>query len=302
MIVNRFWIRSGPCVRGSFCWWTGKRHFSLNTNNDYVVSEQDYEAFHRDGYVTLKNVMTEEEMQQIERVYDEFNEGKRDGIDFGNDIGDMSQGQDALPEDFNMININIPCTHDPTWANNIFEQKARFISQQLHGKDMEKDYEQLLTKLPCRPNAVFPMHQDMAYWPKKSNIRTDTCTVSLAVNDANVENGCLVVLPGSQAEKRLYGDHFAIVEEDEGERAIELELRAGDNEKLQPCPVLRGDVTVHDEWIVHGSSGNASEVPRKTYVVAFRDKSMINYERQNGFHHSYNDDPEVLKRIREGII
>ncbi|MBQ85394.1 MAG: hypothetical protein CMQ16_03180 [Gammaproteobacteria bacterium] len=227
MIVNRFWIRSGPCVRGSFCWWTGKRHFSLNTNNDYVVSEQDYEAFHRDGYVTLKNVMTEEEMQQIERVYDEFNEGKRDGIDFGNDIGDMSQGQDALPEDFNMININIPCTHDPTWANNIFEQKARFISQQLHGKDMEKDYEQLLTKLPCRPNAVFPMHQDMAYWPKKSNIRTDTCTVSLAVNDANVENGCLVVLPGSQAKKKLYGDHFAIVEEGEGERAIELELRAG---------------------------------------------------------------------------
>ena len=104
------------------------------------------------------------------------------------------------------------------------------------------------------------------------------------------------------SKKRLYGDHFAIVEEDEGERAIELELRAGDNEKLQPCPVRRGDVTVHDEWIVHGSSGNASKVPRKTYVVAFRDKSMINYERQNGFHHSYNDDPEVLKKIREGII
>ena len=76
MIANRFWRSSGPCVRGSFRWWTGKRLFSLNANNDYVVSKQDYEAFHRDGYVTLKNVMTEEEMQQIERVYDEFNEGK----------------------------------------------------------------------------------------------------------------------------------------------------------------------------------------------------------------------------------
>ena len=67
------------------------------------------------------------------------------------------------------------------------------IGEQLQGASMEKDYEQLLTKLPNRPNAIFPMHQDMAYWPKKANIRTATCTVSLALNDAAVENGCLVV-------------------------------------------------------------------------------------------------------------
>ena len=51
---------------------------------------------------------------------------------------------------------------------------------------MGAPFEQLLTKLPNRPNAIFPMHQDMAYWPKQSNIRTDTCTVSLALNDAGI--------------------------------------------------------------------------------------------------------------------
>lgn len=279
-----------------------KRFFSLNKYNEYIVSEEQKKAFHENGYVTLKSVLTEDEIIELEKVYDEFNTGKRKNIDFGNDIGDMSQGQDTEFKDFNMININIPCTHDPSWANNKFEQKARSISKQLHGASMEKDYEQLLTKLPNRPNAVFPMHQDMAYWPKKANIRTATCTVSLALNDAGVENGCLVVLPSSHLEKKIYGDHFAIVDEGEGERAIELQLKDGDEDQLIPCPVKRGDVTVHDEWIVHGSSGNSSPMPRKTYVVAFRDKEMIEYEREHGFHHSYNDAPEVLQNIRKGII
>ena len=279
------------------------RMFSLNSNNEYIVSEEQKQAFHENGYITLTNVLTEEEMIELEQVYDEFNNGERNSnIDFGKDIGDMSQGQDTAREDFNMININIPCTHDPSWANNIFEQKARIISKQLHGSNMEKDYEQLLTKLPNRPNAIFPMHQDMAYWPKQSNIRTDTCTVSLALNDAGIENGCLVVLPSSHLNKQLYGDHFAIVEEGEGERAIELKLKDGDEDRLIPCPVKRGDVTVHDEWIVHGSSGNSSNVPRKTYVVAFRDNEMIEYERKHGFHHSYNDEPDVLQNIRKGVI
>ena len=47
MIPTRLWIRKAPRVRGTFSRWTGKRLFSLNANNDYVVSEEDYEAFMR---------------------------------------------------------------------------------------------------------------------------------------------------------------------------------------------------------------------------------------------------------------
>ena len=44
-------------------------------------------------------------MIELEQVYDEFNNGERNSnIDFGKDIGDMSQGQDTAREDFNMIN------------------------------------------------------------------------------------------------------------------------------------------------------------------------------------------------------
>jgi ectoine hydroxylase-related dioxygenase (phytanoyl-CoA dioxygenase family) len=75
-----------------------------------------------------------------------------------------------------------------------------------------------------------------------------------------------------------------------------------DEQKVIPLPVGPGDCTVHEEWIVHGSGGNASDQYRKTYVVAFRDARMIEYERKHGFHHSYNDAPDVLQQIRRGAI
>ena len=41
--------------------------------------------------------------------------------------------------------------------------------------------------------------------------------------------------------------------------------------QIVSLPVKKGDVTIHEEHIVHGSPGNLSESPRKTVVMAFRD-------------------------------
>ena len=54
--------------------------------------------------------------------------------------------------------------------------------------------------------------------------------------------------------------------------------------------VRRGDVTVHDEWIVHGSPGNPSDRWRRTYVIAFRSQATIEFERRIGFTLSHNDE------------
>ena len=45
-----------------------------------------------------------------------------------------------------------------------------------------------------------PWHQDGQYWPIRP---LATCTVWLAIDDANVENGCLRFIKGSHKEKKL---------------------------------------------------------------------------------------------------
>ena len=47
---------------------------------------------------------------------------------------------------------------------------------------------------------------------------------------------------------------------------------------------------IHDEYVIHGSSGNRSkDKQRRTYVVAFRPKVVVDAERKIGFTHSHND-------------
>ena len=71
---------------------------------------------------------------------------------------------------------------------------------------------------------------------------------------------------------------------------------------LYRLPILfewaaRGDVTVHDERVVHGSGGNTSDRWRRAYIVAFRSAETVAWERAHGFTHSHNDAPDVLDGV-----
>ena len=67
-----------------------------------------------------------------------------------------------------------------------------------------------------------------------------------------------------------------------------VDVAAGEEIRLAEVP--RGGVTLHDEWVVHGSPGNASPRHRRTYVIAFRTRAIVDAERKAGFTHSHNDE------------
>lgn len=62
------------------------------------------------------------------------------------------------------------------------------------------------------------------------------------------------------------------------------------SDEIAYLPVKLGDITLHNEWIVHGSGGNNSVNRwRRTYVLAFRSAETVAHERRLGFTHSHND-------------
>lgn len=73
----------------------------------------------------------------------------------------------------------------------------------------------------------------------------------------------------------------------EDSHALYLTLREDD--KIVPVPIKRGDITVHNERVAHGSGPNLSAGWRKAYVLAFRKAECIAEERSLGFTHSHND-------------
>ena len=252
--------------------------------DEFRLSTEEIEQFHSSGYVTLRGVVSESEMAGLEAEFDRFIQGQVP--DMGRDFCDMSGPYDRKFEDFSLVNAVLPRVYEPSLMGNIYERRTASISRQLLGDTATLDYDQFLAKRPNKPDAVFTWHQDLGYWPTGTP-DSQTATCSLAFDDADDENGCLMVVPGSQ--KQGLRAHRPLMGQDrESSHVLSVELT--DADEVVQLPLKRGDITVHDELILHGSGGNRSQSRwRRTYIVAYRSKACVDFERSIGFTHSHND-------------
>ena len=257
----------------------------------YLITEQEINQYNELGYLVLEEVLTENELQTLETWFDHFVAGKEMDI-MKRDFCDMSQPYGTPVENFQLVNAMCPSFYRHELANNVFFKVAQNIANQLYDQGKaEMDYEQFLAKKPVKAGAEFAMHQDLGYWPKTKN--TWTATFSLALSDSEIINGCLQVIPGTHKEPELrkhlpkaYSNENAALSRDESHTLV---IETSKDDKIIYLPVKRGDITIHNERIIHGSGGNTSNVWRKTYVMAFRDSETIKEERAMGFTHSHND-------------
>ncbi|TRY91113.1 hypothetical protein DNTS_020406 [Danionella cerebrum] len=108
-------------------------------------------------------------------------------------------------------------------------------------------------------------HQDMKYWGFDGG---PVLSVWLALDDSLEDNGALQVIPGSHhsgllphhQSKRL-GNMLSVNQE------IPEELV--ETEKSILCPLLAGQMSIHDGLLVHASDPNTSERRRCGYVIRY---------------------------------
>jgi phytanoyl-CoA hydroxylase len=256
----------------------------------YEIDDEDRLAFETRGFVHLRGVLTEAEVAEIERVYDQFL--RREIPVPGRDYCDMAGDYGRDPSDFSIVNVMLPRRYHPAWQGNVYEVRTAAIARQLCGDGMTIDYDQLLAKQPYKEDAVFAWHQDMAYWPDTEDRRTTTFW--LAVDDSTVANGCMRFVPATIREPALR-PHAPVFGGRGESHALATELRADD--VVVTVPIARGDCTVHSERVMHGSGGNNTAGYRRAYVVAYRSEETVRIERQLGFTHSHNDGSDVLDAV-----
>lgn len=260
------------------------------TATEYVVSEEAKERFRRDGYVHLTGVLTEAEVAELETTYDRFL--RQEIAVEGRDFCDMAGDYGRTVDEYSILNVMLPRTYHEPWRGNVYEQRAASIAAQLCGPGMVIDYDQLLAKRPFKEDAVFAWHQDMAYWLDTPDTRTATCW--LAIDDSTVDNGCMRFVPGSHLEPALR-PHRPLHEDRSISHTLCTDLR--DDDVVRYEPIRRGDITVHNERVIHGSGGNSTAGWRRAYVVAFRSQTTVEIERAKGFTHSHNDAIDVLHEV-----
>ena len=258
---------------------------------NYRLTKAEIERFGTDGWVHLPGLLAEDEVRAIETVYERFL--KREIPVIGRDFCDMSAGYEKPLEQYAIVNVMLPRRYHPPLRDNLYELRAASVAAQLCGPDMELDYDQFVAKRPHKSDAVFHWHQDLAYWP----VTPDTRTASfwLALDDATVANGCMRFVSGSQREPHLREHRPMAGDRDKSHTLVAVVDEA--RERVVPAEIRRGDVTVHHERAVHGSSGNGTAGWRRAYIIAFRSRATVAEERRRGFTHSHNDALDVLEKV-----
>ena len=256
----------------------------------YQIDAEDRTRFKEDGYVHLVGVLDEAEVAELEVVYDQFL--RREIVVPGKDFCDMAGDFGRDPRDFSIVNVMLPRRYHPVWQGNVYELRTADIAQQLCGDGMIIDYDQLLAKQPFKDDAVFAWHQDMAYWPDTDDRRT--ATFWLGVDHSTVENGCMRFVPATTHEAHLR-PHNPVFGGRGESHALGTDLL--DSDEVVVSPISRGDCTVHNERVMHGSGGNHTSGFRRAYILAYRSQETVRVERELGFTHSHNDEVGVLEAV-----
>ena len=116
---------------------------------------------------------------------------------------------------------------------------------------------------PANDGIETPWHQDGEYWPIRP---LATCTAWIAVDEATPDNGCLRVVPGSHKDRKLFPHTTP-----EGDYTLYRRLEDVSSAEVGGRDVIleRGQISIHDVFMVHGSRPNQSSKSRRGVTFRF---------------------------------
>lgn len=108
------------------------------------------------------------------------------------------------------------------------------------------------------------LHQDFPYWEKQTPIAHRVATAMIFLDDADRENGCLEVAPGTHTSGKLKQ------RETDGFGSLEMDMDAFDLSRLQALEVKAGTVAFFGSFLVHRSLPNCSERDRRALLYSYQ--------------------------------
>jgi hypothetical protein len=116
----------------------------------------------------------------------------------------------------------------------------------------------------------YALHQDYPYWIGEADDPANMVTVWLALDDADRENACLEVLPGSHKLGRVPGK----VGGTEFEKN-EIDPDTFDDSGMVHAEVEAGDAIFFGPYLVHRSAANTSDRDRRALLYTYQKAGQI---------------------------
>lgn len=232
------------------------RFFPLGVDQPAHLTSEEVEQYNEKGYVFPVDIFSQSEIESIRSYFDEL----------------LPKALEAGWNSYELTNWHKHCRG--VW-DIVTDSRIIDVMEDMLGETVILRHSHFFAKLPGDGMRV-SWHQDASYWPL-----TPSKVVSawLAIDDSDIGNGAMQVIPGSHLKAQVEFRDSAADEhnvlnqtvenpEEHGDPPVALELKAG-------------QISLHSDWVLHGSEPNESNRRRCGLAMRYLSKDVRAYNGWN---------------------
>jgi len=231
-----------------------------------IITSEQVEQYHQQGYCILERVIPEQYVADLRSECGRY-------IDMVHAQMDQA-GQDVLGLNHRHKRYFISLKHQESEKviGFLFSQVMAELTQALLGENVYLFYEQYVVK-SAEQGLPFSWHQDSGYVNSRGDVPHQpylTCWCTL--DDVNLENGTVYVLPFDRAGSR------AMVEHRRDEGSNDMVGYFGDDPGI-PAIVPAGSIVAFSSVTFHRSGPNTTDRPRRVYLAQYSAEPIMKPDR-----------------------
>lgn len=215
------------------------------------LSQSQIAFYQEQGYLVLENHLSDKMVAAIRDEITKLSEPAAH-MTVSDDKIDLEDSHSL--SDPRIRRIKLPHTQSQLFKDLLFADSILGPVRDLIGADLRLHTTKLNMK-SAGYGAAIEWHQDFAFYPHTND---DVLAVAVIIDDMKMENGPLMVVPGSH-KGPIYDHH------DEGVFAGGIDLSKAGISVDDAVPLLgpAGSISIHHGRILHGSAQNLSDHPRR---------------------------------------
>jgi len=228
-----------------------------------MISDETVQAYRRDGVIVVPEVLDKNTLEKVRSVLTELVAGAA-GVTEHTDIYDLEPGHS--PENPRVRRIKAPHKVHPIFDEIVRSADVTDILTRLIGPGLRLHGSKLNMK-SAQYGSPVEWHQDWAFYPHTND---DILAIGVLLDDCDLENGPMLVIPGSHTGKEVWNHHG---EDGCFAGLIDPDLIQDEIRRAVPCTGKAGSMSFHHVRALHGSATNTSNRPRNLllYEVAASD-------------------------------
>ncbi|HZO89794.1 MAG TPA: phytanoyl-CoA dioxygenase family protein [Chthonomonadaceae bacterium] len=222
-----------------------------------MLRQDQVEFYKENGFLAVEGVISLPLIEEARQVVEDFVERSRAVMDHDS-VYDLEPGHSA--QEPRVRRLKEPCAIHPIFQQIGCCQAVLDCVEALIGPGVRYQASKLNMKSAAFGSPV-EWHQDFAFYPHTND---DLLAVGVALDDCTLENGCMLMIPGSHRGPIL--DHH---QEGVFVGAVDVAKERVETARAVPVPVRAGGITLHHCRTLHASAPNTSEKPRRLFLIQY---------------------------------